>query len=121
MPTFAAPPLACSIHESTRRLRHCMDSLFANSSNRPSPATPEQMQTLLAELLRAGECLRARPAESDPELDRELAEYRAQVDRLRSLLPAIHDTLLAERARLEHERTRLHSASEWVRRSRQTL
>lgn len=121
MPTLATYPLACRIHESTRRLRHCMDCLFANSATQPSPARPDQMQTLLTELMHVGECLGARPAESDPEFDRELAEYRVQVERLRSLLPSIHEALLAERARIEHERSRLHSASEWVRRSRQTL
>jgi len=50
-----------------------------------------------------------------------LSAYRKQVERLRVLLPSIHQTLLGERARLEQERARVTSTAEWARRSRQTL
>jgi hypothetical protein len=50
-----------------------------------------------------------------------LSEYRSSVERLRTLLPSIHSTLLEERARLERERARVQSAANWACRSRQTL
>jgi hypothetical protein len=73
--------------------------------------------------MRAGQCLRTLPGEGekDAALDRELSEYRANVERLRTLMPSIHSTLLAERARLEQERARVQSAADWASRSRQTL
>ena len=120
MATLAPNPFIAEIHESTRRLRYWMDSLF-DSASQPLPAQPQQMQDLVSELLHAGEWLSARPADPDPELDHELAEYRTHVERLRTLLPSIQAALLAESARLEQERSRLQAASEWVRLSRQTL
>jgi hypothetical protein len=43
------------------------------------------------------------------------------VEQLRELLPFIQSQLLRERARLEDQRTRVQSAAEWARASRQTL
>jgi hypothetical protein len=87
------------------------------------PATPRQMAGLLAELMRAGQCLRELPSEHhrDAALATEVNRYRRNVERLRDLLPSIHGALLRERARLEQERARVESATEWVRRSRQTF
>jgi len=79
------------------------------------------MAGLLSELMRAGEWLRALPAERDAELAEELTAYRSNVERVRELLPSIHSTLLQARARLEQERTRVEAAAEWTRRSLQTL
>jgi hypothetical protein len=112
------------LHETNRRLKFWLDSLPASSAFTdavlPVP-TPQQMSGLLSELLRAGEWLRARPEHPDAELEHELSEYRAQVERLRSLLPFIHRALLSERARLEQERERVSAAAEWAYGSRQTL
>jgi hypothetical protein len=93
-------------------------------SGQPATITPEYIAALLSELLRAGAGLRAEPLPAngeDPELDRELEKYRTHVEQLRELLPGIHSQLLAERARLEAQRTRVRSASDWARASRQTL
>ena len=115
------------MRDTNQRLRLCLDRI---ASKPEATVTPDQMGALLSELLAAGAGLRAQtsPAVQDDdererngELDYELAEYRRQVERLRDLLPSIHRTLLAERARIEAHRFRLHSAGEWVRTSRQTL
>lgn len=85
---------------------------------------PEQMAALLSELLRVGASMRAEPSVNrghNPALDAELYQYRCHVERLREILPAIHAQLLAERARLEVQRSRVQSAAEWARASRQTL
>jgi len=115
---------AQSLSETNARLRFWLDSLARN----PAPgegwarvATPQQMAGLLSELMRAGQWLRALPSQDDPALAGELGEYRRNVERLRALMPSIHDTLLAERARLERERASVAAAAEWAHCSRQTL
>jgi hypothetical protein len=128
--------LAQNFHGTNARLAGFLDSLLPDRdpselplnlpSGKPShlaprAATPQQMAGLLSELMRAGQWLRSLPREKDATLELELSQYRRQVERLRSLLPSIHQTLLRERARLEQERVRVVSAGEWARRSRQTL
>jgi len=123
------PDFALNFHETNARLAGLLDSLLldrmppnpAPLKASPRAASAQQMATLLSELMRAGQWLRSLPCEKDAALERELSEYRQQVERLRVLLPSIHQTLLGERARLEHERARVVSAAEWAQRSRQTL
>lgn len=106
-----------------RRLDACLSALVPRPGQ-PVIAKPEHMAALLSELLRAGAALRAEPLlpkGNDLELDAEMERYRSHVERLRDLLPSIHSQLLAERARLEGERSRVHSAAAWARASRQTL
>jgi hypothetical protein len=78
---------------------------------------------MLSELLRVSAELRAEPQkpENRLELDAELATYRCHVEKLRNLLPSIHNQLLRQRSRLEDQRSRLQSAVQWARASRQTL
>jgi hypothetical protein len=117
------PSLKHSLRDTNLRLAPCLDSLILKSGQ-PAVATPEQMAALLSELLRAGVALRAEPLPpkgNDPELDAEMERYRSHVERLRDLLPSIHSQLLAERARLEGQRSRVQSAAAWARASRQTL
>jgi hypothetical protein len=127
MPVSAARDCARELHETTQRLSSWLDSLPDAQVELPGNfATPQQMAGLLSELLQAGEWLRtinanSGPAVSDPAMENEVAAYRKQVERLRGLLPSIHDALLRERARLERERERVRSVSEWARSSRQTL
>lgn len=116
----AAAEFAQDLHETNERMNAWLSSLVpAGTSVRP--ATPEQMNGILSELMRVGQFLRAAQHEPDSTVQQELGIYRKHVEQLRSLLPSIHATLLHERARLEQERQRLNSASEWVRASRQTL
>jgi hypothetical protein len=122
MPTLALSR-SQTLRETNHRLNFWLESM-RTPHGQPALATPEHMAGLLSELLRAGADLRAQPLPakgSDPELDVELDEYRRHVEHLRDLLPSIHRQLLAERARLEAQRTRVRSAAEWARASRQIL
>jgi len=121
------PSLALSrsqtLRETNHRLGFWLDSM-RTPHGQPSLATPEHMAALLSELLQAGTGLRAEPLPakgSDPEFDEEIEQYRRHVEHLRDLLPSIHRQLLVERARLEAQRSRVRSAAEWARASRQTL
>jgi hypothetical protein len=114
--------LLLNLRDTNRRLSFWLDGMV--TPREPAVATPEQMAGLLSELLRAGTWLRGErlPATGgDADLNLELERYRGNVERLRDLLPAIQSELLAERARLEAQRTRVQSAAEWARASRQAL
>jgi hypothetical protein len=116
--------LALELRETNRRLRSCLESAGASSNAAGSKLrvpTAGEISALLSELLRAGEWLRRRPDSTDPALEFELTQYREQVERLRTLLPLMHRSLLDERARLEQEQERLSTAAHWARVSRQTL
>jgi len=116
--------LAPSLHESNIRLAACLNQLRSGPSHPLAcrrPATPKEIEQILSELIRAGECLRSLPEHKDGELERELAIYQSNVTRLRDMLPSIHEALLRERARLEKERSRIGSAAEWARASQETL
>ena len=120
--------LAGDLHEINSRLRVLLNdvapevALEPNHPNTPPhAATPQQMAGLLSELMRAGQWLRALPADQGPALEQELGEYRKNVEHLHTALPSIHNTLLRERARLEQERARVASAAAWAGASRQTL
>lgn len=116
------PALLQTLRDTNRRLNSCLDTIAAQPG--PEVITPERMNALLSDLLTAGAGLRAKAVplvENDRELSHELTEYRRQVERLRDLLPSIHRALLAERTRIERQRSRLQSAAAWARASRQTL
>jgi hypothetical protein len=118
---LAQDQLTQNLHETNHRLCVWLEGLGSDETV-PVAATPQQMAGLLSELLRAGEWLRTGlPQQRDMELEAELATYRQNVERLRELLPSIQRVLLGEKARLEGQRTRVDSATEWVRGSRQTL
>jgi hypothetical protein len=133
MPLLAPTALAETLRETNVRLSYWLDSLIPDPATPDTPhvatphsatahaATPELMAGLLSELMSAGQKLRALPSERDAALDAELSEYRKNVERLRTVLPSIHGTLLRERARLEQERKRVESAAAWACGSRQTL
>jgi hypothetical protein len=121
------PSLTLSRAESLRgtneRLRYWFDCMITQRGQLTA-ATPDRITVLLSELSRAGAELRAQPIPAtgtDPELDCELELYRRHVERLREILPSIHNQLLVERARLEAQRARVQSAAEWAQASRQTL
>jgi hypothetical protein len=112
-----------NLRDANRRLHFWLDRM-APMHGQSTLATPDLMAALLSELLRVGAGLRAHPipaSGSDPELDCELNKYRRNVERLRELLPSIHTQLLIERARLEAQWARIHSAAQWARTSRETL
>ncbi len=122
MSSLPLPPLQ-SLRDANHRL-HCWLGRMVDSPGQPSSIAPELITALLSELLRVGAGLRAQPLPlkgNDPELDDELDTYRRNVERLRELLPSIHTQMLMERARIEAQWSRIHSAAQWARASRETL
>ena len=122
--TPADDAIVQKLHQSNVRLASYLNQLCSGSAHAaacPRAATAKEIEEILSELMRAGECLRSLPENRAAELERELAVYQSNVTRLRDLLPSIHQALLRERARLEQERLRLGPAAEWVRASQQTL
>jgi hypothetical protein len=81
------------------------------------------LQDLLAELLRTSGCLRTGSADATPgtELDREIAEYRANLESLAKGLPSVQGRLLAERARIQIEQSHVAARKAWAEASRRTL
>ena len=121
------PSRVQTLRDANRRIPDWLDCVIARHEQ-AAVVTPDQMAGLLAELLKAGEGLRAEPipeqgvdSELDDELDDELQKYRRNVERLQRMLPAIHSQLLVERARLEFQRARVQAAAEWACASRRTL
>jgi len=114
---------ASSLDKITGQLRQLLDTISNDASNRVAQTRvvlPEEMTDLLSWLMRAGQWLRSQPVDQRVR-QQEIADYRAEVQRLHGLLPSIHAALLAERSRLEEERERVRTAGEWVQRSRETL
>jgi hypothetical protein len=113
--------LTQNLRQTNTRLRQWLESLETGPVH-PMAPSPRIIAELLSELIRAGEWLRdGVPAASGQELKAEVAEYRRNLARLRTQMPAIHNHLLQERARLEAERTRIESAAAWATGSHQTL
>ena len=83
--------------------------------------SPEQMSAVLSELMQAGTLLQRCADSPDAPVQNELSLYRERVQRLRTLLPSLHESLLRERDRLSQRLTKVHAASEWVQASRQVL
>jgi hypothetical protein len=120
MPLFTSEVLVENLRGTNVRLGCLLDSLHADTAEKRS-VTPQRMAGLLSELMRAGQWLRQMPSEKTSQLEKELNEYRTQVERLRDILPSIHKALLRDRSRLEQERARVQSAAAWAHSSRQTL
>lgn len=114
--------IAKDLHESADRIHRVLDELHSLSvENMAKLASPQQMSDLLSGLMQAGQWLRVLPSNRDKNLEQRVCEYHTEVGRLRSFLPAIQASLLAERGRLEKERERLNGAMAWAYGSSQTI
>ncbi len=84
---------------------------------------PAEFTDLRAELLRARDCLGESDPKSaaDPQLDKEISEYRSHVEQLAKVLPSISGRLLTEKARLEAARAHLARTAAWARANKKTL
>jgi hypothetical protein len=91
--------------------------------NGSSPLHPEDLSGLLAELLRAADCLRGIPPGSIPDvqLEKDVSEYRNIVEQLAQMLPRVHGRLLTEKARLEIAQAHVAATAAWAQASSRTL
>ena len=91
--------------------------LLRPERKRCSSIKPQDFSALLSQLLRAAECLRHPPADSEAsaELEKEALEYRRNLEKLKRFLPGLHVRLLAEKSRLETARTHVAAAMAWAR------
>jgi len=72
------------------------------------------LEVLLAQLIAAEEHLRTLDFQNDPDAASRQSELRQNLEHLAALLPAIHDRLLVDRARLERARSHLNGALAWA-------
>jgi F0F1-type ATP synthase alpha subunit len=123
--------------DALQTLRQVNDSLraalarFRPEQTLSSKITAGDLSGVLAELLRAGECLRNLAAQNQPStsataeeaaaLAEETRAYQANLEKLKRFLPDLHARLLAEKARLETAQTHVAAASAWARASGKTL
>jgi hypothetical protein len=88
-----------------------------------STIRPQDFSDLLSQLLRAAECLRHPPVQSQASvaLNKESLEYRSNLEKLKDFLPDLQGRLLVEKARLETAQTHVAVAAAWARASKKTL
>jgi hypothetical protein len=102
-----------------------------------STITPQDFSDLLSQLLRAGQCLRSQPTNSQAAageaqanetqandaaaIELESLDYRHNLEKLQQFLPDLHARLLAEKARIETAQTHVAAAAAWARASKKTL
>jgi len=118
------PTASMNLSEITCSLRRFLDTLLPQAPGAfetTRALSPEEMTRLLSWLMRAGQCLHCVSPDHRLAHEREITEYRKEIQRLHAVLPSIHSALLKERSRLESQRERLSRAGEWMRVSRQTL
>ena len=117
MPPISIEPLRLA----NRRVRELMTRLGPPASH-PS-AVHQDLDALLHELTHAAEWLRGVSPDSmlEGELAKEVSDYRNSMERLQQMLPKIQGRLLAEKARLESERSHLVAAANWAKTSKNTV
>jgi hypothetical protein len=110
-------------------LRLANDNLSAGlarlqpESNAPWLLKPEDLSGLLAVVLRAARCRRSLASDAFPsaELEKEIGDYRYNMEELAKVLPSVLGRLLAEKARLQNAHAQLTAAGAWARASKNTL
>jgi hypothetical protein len=78
------------------------------------------LDLLLAQLRQAEQCL-APSSSQQPAEASGLLEFRTNLQQLAVLLPAVHERLLIDRARLERARTHLNGAVAWANSNKKSL
>jgi len=78
---------------------------------------------LRTDLLRAANCMRS--ISPDPaltaELEKEISEYRSNLEQIARVLPSVHGRLQAEKGRLETALDHLHAVAAWADASKDNL
>jgi len=84
----------------------------------------DDLSNLLADLVRAGECLREADANFTipaSRLQLEVSEYRSNLEEVERLLPDFYRRLLTEKSRLVEAQQHLDRAADWAGRNQNTL
>ena len=91
--------------------------------NGASPLKPQDLSGLLAEVLRGAACRRSVAPGSvpDAEWEKEISEYRGNLEKLRKVLPSVQGRLLAEKARLQNAQSHVTAVKAWARASSETF
>jgi len=90
---------------------------------RPPAVALTEFADLLAELLRATDCLNRNRLDSsaDAAWEKEISQYRSNLEQLAKVLPSISGRLLVEKARLEAARAHVAKAAAWAQAGAKTL
>jgi hypothetical protein len=110
--------------ESLRSANANLRARLAGLSQPSSPSlSPKDISSLLAELLRAGECCRTVSPGSAPdgEMEKAISEYWSTLEQLAQILPRLHARLLTEKARLEIARAHVTATAAWAQANQNTL
>lgn len=115
-----------SIAEDLRAINGKLRAVVSNwqsNSSQSTPFTPAIFSDLLADLQRAANLLHGVASDSPPDtpMEEEIADYRRSAQDLVKILPAIHDRLLIDKARLEAARAHLSATAAWMEARKKTL
>ena len=118
----ATPDALQTLRQVNEYLRSAMHRLHPEVKH-CSSIRPQDFTAILSQLLRAAECRRQPPAppEAAMALEKELLEYRSNLEKLKHFLPDLHGRLLAEKSRLENARKHLAAATAWADANKNTL
>ncbi len=91
--------------------------------NSPCLLTPEDLCDLHAMVSYAASCRRSLASDGVPdgELEKEIREYRSNLEKLAEVLPSVQGRLLAEKARLQSARSHVTATNAWAQASKDTL
>ena len=120
------PDTVETLREVNNNLRSALIRLHPEQKH-CSTIRPQDFSDLRSEILRAGECLRQASLFSSPRseaplaLEKESAEFRSNLEKLKYFLPDLHDRLLAEKARVETAKKHAVAAAAWAGASQKTV
>jgi hypothetical protein len=88
-----------------------------------STITPEDFSAIIGEISRARQCLQHLLPGTDAAVavEKELMEYRDNLEKLKQFLPDLQGRLLAEKVRLETANHKLAAAAAWAQANEKTL
>lgn len=102
---------------------HSRFDCWQSSGSAVTTTRTQDFSTLRQEILRTARCLRNIPTDwaRDRELTKEISAYRASLEQLARVLPAVQLGLQAEKGRLEAALHHLNAVNAWVDESRKNL
>jgi len=119
-----------TLREVNEKVRHALQR-YRPELQHCSVIAPGEFSSLLAELLRARNCLCELKATPGPlpgqaheirdALAEEMREYRSNLEKLRQILPSLQLRLLAERNRMQQAQSHVVAATAWAGASKKTL